>query len=293
MAHNSFLSNPKPVTTPRGQFTYREGGDPNGTPVVMIHGWPESSYCWEHVGRHLKSGLRVIAPDLRGLGDSERTEGGEHYLKQQLGLDVVSVLDELGIDRFQLVGHDWGGVVAQEVALAIPDRIRKMVIMNIAIINNLKGSMEVIKKVRASSGKAYWYQHFQQAPGMAEAMIPGNENTWIRFFLNGVVKPIPEDAIAEYVRMYSIPGTPGAGASYYRAFHQDAKRWATLADHVWQMPSLYIYGNKDKVITPEYLLHVEDCFRDIRIVQVDAGHFLQEEKPEEVAEHMNGFFEVA
>lgn len=287
-----FLSTPKAITTPRGQFTYREGGDPDGTPVVMIHGWPESSYCWEHTGRYLKPGLRVIAPDLRGLGDSERTEGQQHYQKQELGLDVVSILDELGIDRFQLTGHDWGGVVAQEVALAVPERVRKMVIMNISVINNLKGSEKVIEKVRAGSSKAYWYQHFQQAPGLAEAMIPGNEEAWLGFFLRGVVKPMPEDAIAEYVRMYSIPGTPGAAANYYRAFREDAKRWATLAEHIWSMPSLYIYGNKDRVIIPEYLLHIEDCFRDLKVVQVEAGHFLQEEKPEEVAKHMNDFFDV-
>ncbi|WP_339799414.1 alpha/beta hydrolase [uncultured Marinobacter sp.] len=287
-----FLSAPKPLATPRGHFTYREGGDANGTPLVMIHGWPESSYCWEHLGAYLKPGLRVIAPDLRGLGDSERTEGQQHYLKQELANDVVSMLDELGITDFQLVGHDWGGVVAQEVALAIPDRVRKMVIMNIAIINNLKGNQEVMAKVRSGSGKAYWYQHFQQAPGMAEAMIPGNEDVWLRFFLTGVVAPMPEDAIAEYIRMYSIPGTPGAGASYYRAFHDDAKRWASLSGHVWKIPSLYIYGNKDKVIIPEYLNRIEECFEDIRVEQVDAGHFLQEEKPEEVAGHMNNFFDT-
>jgi pimeloyl-ACP methyl ester carboxylesterase len=287
-----FLSEPKTLSTPRGTFTWREGGDPEVAAVVMIHGWPESSYCWEHTGRHLKAGLRIIAPDLRGLGDSERTEGQHHYLKQALAEDVVSMLDELGITKFQLVGHDWGGIVAQEVALAIPERVQKMVIMNIAIVNNLKGNMEVIEKVRSGSGKAYWYQHFQQTPGLAEAMIPGNEDTWIRFFVNGVVKPIPEDAVAEYIRMYSIAGTPASGANYYRAFTKDAKRWATLSEHRWTMPSLYIYGNKDKVIISEYLNHIDKCFDDIRVEQVDAGHFLQEEKPEEVAEHMNEFFDA-
>lgn len=287
-----FLSEPQTLTTDRGTFSYREGGDINGAPVVMIHGWPESSYCWEHLGQHLREGLRVIAPDLRGLGDSERTEGSQHYVKQELARDVISMLDQLGIQDFQLVGHDWGGIVAQEVALAIPDRIRRMVIMNIALINNLKGNMEVLAKVREVGGKNYWYQHFQQEPGLAEAMIPGNEETWLRFFVKGVAAPIPEDAIAEYIRMYRIPGTPGAGASYYRSFSSDAKRWAGLADHVWKMPGLYIYGNRDKVIIPEYLNHVEDCFEKIRVEEVDAGHFLQEEKPQEVAAHMNGFLET-
>lgn len=284
-----FLSNPQSLSTTRGEFAYRQGGEAAGAAVVMIHGWPESSYTWEHVSGYLKSGLRIIAPDLRGLGDSERTEGQQHYRKQELAQDVVAMLDELGIERFQLIGHDWGGVVAQEVALAIPDRVEKLVIMNIALINNLKGNMAVAEQVRAKGGKAYWYQYFQQAPGLAEAMIPGNEEVWLRFFLGGWGKPLPEDAIAEYIRMYRIPGTPGAAASYYRAFEDDAKRWAGLAGHVWPMPGLYIYGNKDPVIIPTYLSHIENCFDSIEVKEVEAGHFVHEEKPQEVAGHLNAF----
>ncbi|GAA3958118.1 alpha/beta hydrolase [Allohahella marinimesophila] len=284
-----FLSEPKTLFTPRGTFSYREGGQPDGAPVVMLHGWPESSYCWEYVGRHLKAGLRVIAPDLRGLGDSERTDGQRHYLKQALAQDVTSMLDKLDISEFQLLGHDWGGIVAQEIALAAPRRVQKMVIMNIAIINNLKGNKEVIEKVRSGSSEAYWYQHFQQIPGLAEAMIPDKEDVWIRTFVKGVETSIPEDAIAEYVRAYRIPGTPGTGANYYRTFSDDSKRWATLSAHRWTMPALYIYGKEDKVIIPEYLNHIEECFEDIRVEKVVAGHFLQEEKPEEVAGYLNEF----
>lgn len=285
-----FLSEPKSLNTPRGQFTYRQGGDPDGAPVVMLHGWPESSYSWEHVCRHLQPGLRVIAPDLRGLGDSERSEGQQNYRKQELAQDVIAVLDSLGIEHFQLVGHDWGGVVAQEVALAIPDRVKKMVLMNIALINNLKGNMVVAEKLRSTGTKAYWYQHFQQESGLAEAMIPGNEESWLRFIINAWGKPVPEDAINEYIRMYRIPGTAGAGANYYRTIGEDAKRWASLAEHVWPMPSLYIYGNQDPVIIPAYLSNIENCFRQIEVKELEAGHFVHEEEPEEVAGYLNAFF---
>ncbi len=284
------LSEPKTLPVERGRFAWREGGDPAGTPLVMIHGWPESSYCWEQVVGQLKPGLRIIAPDLRGLGDSERTDGVEHYRKVELAADVIQMLDALGVDEFQLVGHDWGGIVAQEIALAVPSRVSRMVLMNIAVINNLKGNREVIEIVRRSGSPHYWYQHFQQAPGLAEAMIPGAEEPWLRYFLRTwKAGGFPEDAIDEYVRCYRIPGTPGAAASYYRAFHDDAKRWAGLTDHVWSMPSLYVYGNKDLVIIPEYLNHIEECFRELRVEQVEAGHFLQEEAPGDVAGYLNGF----
>lgn len=286
------LSTPDIVTTPRGKFAYREGGDPSGPVVVMLHGWPESSYCWAPVEAHLKDGLRVIAPDLRGLGDSERTPGLEHYHKLQLAQDMIALLDALGIRQFQLVGHDWGGVVAQEMALAVPERVERMAILNIVIINNFKGSKAVIEKVRAGSSSQYWYQHFLQTPGLPEAMIPGAEEAWLSYFLRlSNREPFPKDALAEYVRTFKIPGTPASSANFYRTFQDDAKRWASTAGHIWPMPGLYIYGNKDHIIIPEYLNHIEECFEQLKVVQVEAGHFLQEERPAEVAGHLNEFLQ--
>lgn len=279
--------------TPRGRFGWREGGDASGAPVVMIHGWPESSWCWSAVSDHLAPGLRVIAPDLRGLGDSERTEGADAYQKQHLAQDVLALLDHIGVSQFQLVGHDWGGVVAQEMALATPERVERMAILNIAIINNARGNQEVIETVRESSGSQYWYQHFMQARDLPEAMIRGAEAEWLGYFLKfSNREPFPQEAFDEYLRTFRIPGTPRTSANYYRTFRQDAKRWATLAGHVWPMPGLYIYGNRDPVILPEYLNHIEDCFEQITVREVAAGHFLQEEAPEEVARHLNDFLTV-
>lgn len=283
------LSEKQFVDTPRGRFHVRTtAGD--GLPVVMLHGWPESSYCWTPIAERLNGPFRIIAPDLRGLGDSVRTTERDDYRKQALAEDVLAVLDTMGIDQFHLVGHDWGGAVAQEVALAAPQRVQRLCLMNIVVINNLRGTREALEKACSRGNFHAWYQHFQQSPKLAEAMIPGNEEAWLSHFLrNWSGAPFPADALAEYVRYYRLPDTPTAGANYYRAMRDDSKRWATLAGRKFPMPALYIYGNKDPVIIPEYLNHLEDAFENIKVEQIEAGHFVQEEQPDAVARHLDAF----
>ncbi len=280
------------VSVSRGTFNLREGGNPDGSPVVMLHGWPESSHCWEGVAAHLDASLRVIAPDLRGLGDSERTMDVKAYQKVELAKDIIEVLDAIGVDTFLLVGHDWGGIVAQEIALLVPQRVKRLVIMNIAVLTNPIGTMEARQIIFNQGGVPFWYQYFQQMPGLAEAMIKGNEKVWVSFFFGkaGQDGTIPAAAIAEYIRCYSIENTPATAASYYRAMQMDAQHWATLMGKKFSMPSLYIHGKRDSVIIPAFLNHIEDGFESVQVESVDAAHFLQEEKPQEVATLMNAFF---
>ncbi len=285
----------KKITVSRGVFNIREWGNPDGVPVVMLHGWPESSYCWEGVAAHLDPSLRMIAPDLRGLGDSERTMDVEAYQKVELAKDIAEILDGIGIEAFFLVGHDWGGIVAQELALLIPERVKRLVIMNIAVLTNPVGTIEARNEIFSKGGVPFWYQYFQQQPGLPEAMIKGNEKVWISYFFGKAGKDgtIAAEAIDEYVRCYSIENTPTTGASYYRAMRLDAQRWATLAEKKLPMPSLYIHGNQDSVIIPAFLNHIEDGFDSIKVASIAAAHFVQEEKPREVALLINEFFKEA
>jgi len=281
------------ISVPRGTFNVRDRGNKDGLPVVMLHGWPESSYCWEGVTAWLDPHLRVIAPDLRGLGDSERTIDVKAYQKVELARDMIEVIDALGIKEFFLVGHDWGGIVAQELALLIPERVKKLVILNIPILTNIKGAEEVAKAMIAMRYLPYWYQYFQMMPGLPEVMIKGNERAWVSFFFGkkGQDGTIPAEAVAEYIRCYSIENTPATAASFYRSMALDAPHWAALPGKRFTMPSLYIYGNEDTVIVPANITHLEDCFDSIKVEQVKAAHFLQEEKPQEVANLMNNFFQ--
>ncbi|HOO47260.1 MAG TPA: alpha/beta hydrolase [Deltaproteobacteria bacterium] len=280
------------INVSRGNFNVRDRGNQDGFPVIMLHGWPESSYCWEGVAEFLDPSLRIIAPDLRGLGESERTLDVQAYQKVELAKDIIEIADTLKIDAFFLVGHDWGGIVAQELALMIPERVKKFVIMNIPVIANTKGTMEARKIICAAGGVPYWYQYFQIQPRLAEAMIKGNEDVWVPHFFGpkGQDGTIPPEAIKEYIRCYSIENTPATGASYYRSVALDAPHWATMAGKRFTMPTLYIHGSEDTVIIKENLNHIEECFDSIQVKSLPASHFVQEEKPKEVAELMNKFF---
>ncbi len=282
------------VKVPRGTFSVRDLGSTDAYPVVMIHGWPESSYTWEPVRPFLSEKLRIIAPDLRGLGDSERTLDPALYQKQELAKDMIEVIDALGVKDFFLVGHDWGGNVVQEIAFAVPERVKKLVIMNFPVLSNTAGNAEARKVIQARDSVVLMYQHFQQQKGLPEAMIRGNEELWIRWCFGkaGQEGKIPAESIREFIRCYRIEKTPFTGACYYRAMRYDMKRWQELSGRRLPMPTLYLYGNQDMVIIPEYLNHIEDCFdRLVGVKQIECGHFLQEEQPEAVAQYLNDFLQ--
>jgi haloacetate dehalogenase len=229
---------------------------------------------------YLTDRFDVIRPDLRGLGDSARDGDVESYCKHELARDVIAVLDTMGVDSFMLAGHDWGGAVAQEIAIAVPDRVSRLAIMNIHLLNNAAGYRAAEQVHAAKLHRAYWYQTFMQTPGLSEAMVPGNERAWLGTFLRGKDRhwQFPAEAIDEYVRCYSIADTPTTGANYYRAMSLDAKRWSTLRDYVQPMPTLLLWGMHDPIVVPEFLTHFESCFASARVVEVDASHFLIEER---------------
>lgn len=272
------------LETARGRFGLREAGPADAPPLLLVHGWPESSYCWQGVAERLADEFRILAPDLRGLGDSERTPEREAYAKQALGADMLAVLDALGIDACPLAGHDWGGAAVQEAALAAPERVPALVLLNILVLPNARGNLLAQQATRERAMAYVWYQFFQNAPGLAEAMIPGNERAWLGCFLRAWSGAgYPEDAFEEHVRCYSIEDTAKTGANFYRCFKQDMARWQSLAGTRFAMPGLYIYGNKDPVILPEFTRHLDDVFDDVRLEELEAAHFVQEEKPAEVA----------
>jgi len=276
------------ITTSRGIFNVRTYGNPSNPPLVLLHGWPQTSYCWHHVAPHLKD-FYLLAPDLRGMGDSNRDLDIERYAKDEMAKDIFAIMDELGIDKFHLGGHDWGGGIAQEMAFLHPERIRKMIIINMIIINNKKGKAKAAEILVKQLFRSSWYQSFMSIKDFPEALLTGKEEIWVRFFSRGISNPIPEDAIEEYVRCYKIPNTVTTAAHIYRNFSEDRKRWKKYEGKEIDIPTKIIHGILDPVIIKEYLEGAEKCFSEVEISRVKGGHFIVDEQPENVANEISKY----
>ena len=257
-----------------------------GFPVVLLHGWPQSWYEWRHVIPRLAETYRVIAPDLRGLGDSSRPLDG--YDKKTVGNDVWRLVHErLGIEAFFLVGHDWGGPTAYALAAAHPDAVRKLAILDVTIPGD--GSPNI------SQGGRRWHHAFHQTPDLPEALIAGREDIYLGWFYRNYGRHptvIPEADIAEYLRTYRQPGALRAGFAYYRAIPRDiADNEAIARAFKLPMPVLALGGDRSWGRRTEVLESLRRVASDVRggVIE-ECGHFMPEEQPERLLRRLLEFF---
>lgn len=257
-----------------------------GQPVVLLHGFPQTWFEWRLIMPALAERYRVIAPDLRGLGDTSRPADGYH--KMRVAEDVWELMaGELGCESFLLVGHDWGGPVAYALAAAHRDAVRKLAILDVVIPGD--GSDQF------STSQGRWHHGFHRTLDLPEALIAGRERLYIAWFLkNFTAHPgmIPDDAIDEFARTYAQPGAIRAGLAYYRAIPQDiADNERAIAAGKLTMPVLGLGGTETfgrRELTLESMRRVAD---DVRGGVIEgAGHFIPEEKPAELAAALLDFF---
>ena len=257
-----------------------------GMPVVLLHGWPQSWYEWRHIIPGLTAaGYRVIAPDLRGLGESSRPAGG--YDKRTVGGDVWRLVhDVLGVATFHLVGHDWGGPTAYAVAAAHPDAVTKLAILDVTIPGD--GSPNI------SQGGRRWHHAFHQTLDLPEALVTGREDIYFGwFYRNYGARPLTDEEIAEYLRTYRQPGALRAGFSYYRAIPQDIADNAAgvAAGFRLPMPVLALGGDSAWGRRMEVMESLQRLAVDVRGgVIANCGHWMPEEQPEEVLRRLLSFF---
>lgn len=277
------------INSSRGDFNIRVYGDTNNPALILLHGWPQTSYCWHHVTPYL-SDFYVICPDLRGMGDSNRELNIAFYEKNEMAKDIFAIADELGIQQFNLGGHDWGGAIVQEMTFLYPERILKLIILNMVILNNTKGQLEASKLLVKQLFRSSWYQFFMSIKELPEALLEGKEEIWVRFFSRGIANPIPEDAIQEYIRCYKIPKTITTASNLYRTLSKDRKRWKeTFEGKTIDTPTQVIHGVLDPVIIKEYIMGIEEYYSQVELTHLKGGHFILDELPKEVGNAMSLF----
>ena len=267
-----------------GIVHYLTAGD--GDPVVLLHGIPQSSYEWRHVIPHLTDRFRVIAPDLRGLGDSSRPTTG--YDKKTVASDVWRLVhDHLKIDRFFLVGHDWGGPTAFALACAHPEAVQRLAILDVAIPGD---------GADFSQNGRRWHHALFRTLDLPEALFQGREHlilNWLFENYGYLPNCISEADRQEYLRTYRKPGAMRAMFSYYRALPQDAQDTQAFiaANGKLRMPVLALGGDKAFGRGLETLESLRRVAEDVRGGLVpDSGHWVTEEQPEFIARELRKFF---
>ena len=266
------------------QLHYVIGG--HGDPVLLLHGWPETWYAWRHVMPALAKNYTVIAPDLRGLGDSSRPVTG--YDGKTTAEDIHQLVTKLGFKSIFLVGHDIGTQVAYSYAAAHPSEVKRLAVMELTIPGFAPpGRMPI------------WWGIFHQTPDVPEALVQGKEMIYLSwFFSNLAYNPaaITQADINEYVRHYASPGGLRAGFEYYRAFPEDATQNQNYSKTKLTMPVLAIGGGYiptfgGNITMPSIVYGMQQLAQNVTGITVpNSGHFIPDEQPTVVVEQLTRFF---
>ncbi|MEN8173237.1 MAG: alpha/beta hydrolase [Chloroflexota bacterium] len=264
-----------------------QDGPDDGTLVILLHGFPEFSHGWKAQIPHLaEAGFRVWAPDQRGYNLSDKPEGIAAYNLDQLAADVIGLIDAAGVEDAYLVGHDWGAAVAWWVASKYPDRLAKLVILNVphgeVMEKNLRGSFAQMRKS--------WYMFFFQLPWLPEKLARGRNWKMAVESLTQSSRPgtFDEDDLAQYREAWAQPNAYRSMLNWYRAMMQKPPK--SLANPRIKVPTLMIWGTKDKFLGREMAQPSIDLCDDGRLIFIEeATHWVQHEEAGRVNVLIEGF----
>lgn len=263
-------------------------GKPGAPPVILLHGFPESHRTWRHVLPDLARDHRVVAPDQRGYARSSKPEGVAAYAPDRIVADLLALADALDIDRFTLVGHDWGGAVAWMAALKHPERIERLVIVNAPHPLLFQRTILDEPAQRAASQYIRAFRNPNFEAHIEQIGLPV-------FFDGSFAKHADAAEIADekpvYLDQWSQPGALTGMLNWYRAsavivpaMDEDAARPA-FVDGPFPpvtMPTLVIWGVRDTALLPSLLDGLDALVPELTVERVDAGHFVPWQDPDAV-----------
>jgi epoxide hydrolase 4 len=265
-----------------------QAGPADGPQVILLHGFPEFWYSWrKQIPALVEAGYRVWAPDQRGYNLSDKPKGLDAYKLEKLAADVVGLMAATGRDKVFLVGHDWGAVMAWWIALHNPQRLEKMVVLNVphpvVMLRTLQSSFTQL-------GKS-WYVFFFQIPWLPEVLARANNwRTSLRALqASGRSDTFSEADLERYREAWSQPGAFTAMLNWYRASVQrrPSQRLSSVRITV---PTLLIWGVHDVALSREMAQPSIDLCDNGRLVFIEeATHWVQHDEPTRVNQLLLAF----
>ncbi|WP_208636607.1 alpha/beta fold hydrolase [Microbacterium phyllosphaerae] len=260
----------------------------SGPAVLLLHGYPETKAMWNAVATALAEDHTVVAADLRGYGDSAKPRGAS-YAKRDMARDQVTVMRELGHERFAVIGHDRGARVGHRLALDHPDAVTALAVLDIV------PTLHMFDNVDREMATAYFHWFFlARSDGLPEALIGADRETWLRSRFTGRRHDgdaLP-DAFDEYLRCFDLDTVHASGADYRaaatidldhdRADRAEGRRIACPVLALWGAHS-YVGRNFDVLAT--WSQYAEQVSGE----PIDADHYLAEEAPEPTAAALRAF----
>ena len=253
-----------------------------GDPVILMHGYAQNSHMWRPTMKALAKTHLVVAPDLRGFGDTTKAAAG--YDKKSMAADVHALAQKLGIKKAGIAGHDIGLMVAYAYAAQYPAEVERIALLD-AFIPGVGDTTNLFLL------KDLWHFHFYGPTPLA--LVAGRERIYFEHFWNDFAadgrKSVSESDRVFYAKKYALPGAMKAGMEVFRNFEQDAKDNAVFAKTKLTMPMLVLGGEKsggDFLITQGKMVatSVEG------VLVRDSGHWLVDEQPGQVIPKLVAFF---
>jgi pimeloyl-ACP methyl ester carboxylesterase len=296
----------------------------DGPLVVLIHGWPESWYSWRHqIAALSAAGFRVAAPDVRGYGGSDKPRKIEAYDMASMTADIAGLIDALGGEAV-VVGHDWGAPIAWNTALLYRDKVRAVAGLSVPYTG--PGPKPFIEIAREVYKDRFFYQLYFQEPGVAEGELEANVRDTLRkvyygssgeglatltppqkgpdaTLLEGAVDPqtfpswLSDEDLDYYVAQFEHSGFRGP-LNRYRNWHRDWALLSPLAERSIEPPAAFVAGTLEPVLRfvpgVDLVAIMQTKLADCRGIEMidGAGHWVQQERPQEVNRALLSFLET-
>jgi pimeloyl-ACP methyl ester carboxylesterase len=268
-----------------------EAGPEKGPMIMFLHGFPEFWYAWrKQIEYFAQKGYLVVVPDQRGYNLSDKPQGIPSYKIDELTKDIIGIIDAYGRDRIFLVGHDWGAAVSWWTALKYPQRLQRLVIMNVPHPKVMTKNLFTNPKQMEKS----WYIFYFQLPGAVEKFASANNYEWPVKLLAKTSWPgaFTPDELEKYREAFMQPGAFPAMVNWYRAFIQTPSDPPT--NYTITPPLLFLWGMKDIALISEMADDSMSYCPQGKLVKFpEATHWIQHEEAEKVNKMIEEFFAQA